>query len=89
MSWEKTGESSALWAAGLMRTRYLSSAKGETERTLLAECYERVLAIDYVAVRRQVLRVQRFIEVIEHCARIGETLKTSSFKQQFFGLKAA
>ena len=28
--------------------------------------------------------MQRFIEVIEHCARIGESLKTGSFKQQFF-----
>jgi hypothetical protein len=28
--------------------------------------------------------VQRFIEVIEHCARIGESLKTCSFNQQFF-----
>jgi hypothetical protein len=30
------------------------------------------------------LRVQRFIEVIEHFARRGKSLKAGAFKQQFF-----
>jgi len=35
-----------------------------------------------MAVGHQVLRVQRFIEVVENVARIGERLKASAFEQQ-------